>query len=120
MTNALFNSWDPFTVDANGTTHTVDDLPWHEGLEYSEDGRTLSNTAGERCWTDVTGLSGQHGYDGPIMHPSEFLSADTVEALAPGVYQCVLVDYIGDDADPDDDDMTIGWALMRYTGNNEN
>lgn len=69
-------------------------------------------------WTPLTGLTGQHGYNGAVMHASEFIGR--------GVAQAVL-DAIPDDEDsivvtattvevfPTDDDPEpepAGWAIL--------
>lgn len=60
-------------------------------------------------WEAITGYSGQHGYSGPCMHPSEFLggrmAGDVLDT--PGVY--VLVE-------PVDEDTLEGidmWVLLK-------
>ena len=123
--NAFFDDWAPLMV-VDGVAYVTDGTVRHsEGMECTEDGRTISNLAGDADWTPVEGLSGQHGYSGPIMDPSEYLSGHTVSGLEDGLYQCVPVDYIGPCVDGDDFDectceSAIGWALMRYTGPQDN
>lgn len=64
-------------------------------------------------WSYFThGYSGQYGYDGPIMHPSEFVGgrlAHDIIAEA-GIY-CLVTDY--DDDGENDDRQPNGWAVIR-------
>ena len=126
MTNAPYDAWEPFMV-TNGVAYATDGTVYHrEELEYTEDGHTLSNLAGDAYWEPVTGLGGQYCYCGPIMHPSEVLTEHTVHGLEDGLYQCVQVHDISDEDDDEHDafcdgscemdDPTVGWALMRYVG----
>lgn len=82
-------------------------------LDEHEDGwvRDLN----ERGWEPVTGCSGQYGYAGPIMHPSEFLGGSMAERLAmtPGTYAVVMVE-----ADEDGERDACGWALLRRIDGN--
>lgn len=57
-------------------------------------------------WTLLTGYTGQHGYHGPIMHPSEFIGGTLARDIlaAPGLYVALVVDTL-------DDDEPAGWAV---------
>lgn len=62
-------------------------------------------------WTTITGFTGQYGYNGAVMHPSEFvgtLIADHLAYLATGddsiVFAIVTVDDI-DGYEP------VGWTI---------
>lgn len=59
-------------------------------------------------WVPVTGRSGQHGYSGPLMHPSEMFAGGLEHWVKnyPGVYTLVPVD------DPEDDEP-VGWMLLH-------
>lgn len=63
---------------------------------------------GGQPWTLLDGYSGQYGYSGPIMHPSEFIGGGMARDILaePGVY-VALVDYPTDDGEPD------GWAVAQ-------
>lgn len=65
---------------------------------------------GGHGWTPLRGYTGQHGYRGPVMHPSEYLGgrlADDILAT-PGVYVVCAVDVLdGEDSEP------AGWAVLR-------
>jgi hypothetical protein len=71
--------------------------------------------AGARGWEALNGYSGQSGYAGPIMHPSEYIGgrlADDIIAT-PGVYVAVVVNDLDALAD-DGDGEPAGWAVLRY------
>lgn len=54
-------------------------------------------------WEPMTGYTGQYGYNGPHMHPSEYVGGALARDIldTPGLYVCVVVDYgpCADDAD---------------------
>lgn len=54
-------------------------------------------------WEPMAGYTGQYGYNGPHMHPSEYVGGGMARDIldTPGLYVCVLVDYgpCTDDAD---------------------
>jgi hypothetical protein len=57
-------------------------------------------------WELVSGWTGQYGYSGPIMHPSEFIGGALEQHIreTPGYWVAVAVE--GDDYEP-----AAGWAL---------
>ena len=88
----------PITVHDDGTVTSADDIyapDLHDGELYSPK------------WALMTGYSGQYGYSGPIMHPSEFIGGRMANDILdqPGTY-VALVDY---PTDPDDE--PDGWAV---------
>jgi hypothetical protein len=104
---------DPLRFAARDTTGSYPEL-FEEMLDSS------SVTAG---WKLLSGLSGQYGYSGPIMHDSEFIGggmADHILASAPGTRWVALVNYVDTpnescsiECDPDvgcDHDVA-GWAV---------
>lgn len=75
-------------------------------------------------WTPLTGFTGQHAYEGAVMHPSEQLSGDLLEHVVttPGVYVISVVEVFdcdglcepGDcDRDGTCDHDPAGWAVLR-------
>lgn len=61
-------------------------------------------------WTLLTGFTGQYGYNGPVMHPSEYVGGALAAHIlsTPGYYAAVEVrneDYEYPDGD------AIGWAV---------
>lgn len=64
----------------------------------------------------VTGYSGQYGYRGPVMHPSEFLGGGMARDVldTPGVYVVLAVEAEGEDYDPETGETdSVGWMLIR-------
>lgn len=59
-------------------------------------------------WTVVNGYSGQQGYAGPIMHPSEFIGGGIEDHIReiPGYYVVCSVETL------DDDETPAGWVLL--------
>ena len=57
-------------------------------------------------WTLLNGYSGQFGYSGPEMHPSEYIGGRLAEDIidTPGYYVATVV------CDPDSDEVT-GWVV---------
>ncbi|HLS00360.1 MAG TPA: hypothetical protein VK054_00005 [Beutenbergiaceae bacterium] len=102
-------------------------VDWDSGFRVNPDGsvdvgvssstaRDLERAAEDASADDfgeipeaVRGHSGQHGYDGPLMHPSEQLAGGMAKAVleTPGTY--VLTEA----RDHDDPDALIGWVLLR-------
>ena len=71
-------------------------------------------TEGINGWKAWSGLSNQHGYDGPVFHTSETISESMAERIfaTPGYYAVESVE--AGDEDPDLDDFTpVGWVLLH-------
>lgn len=113
----------PFTLTPNGDG-TAYLQRWTGGLRAPEvhdagdDGLEVFGP-----WEPVDGHSGQYGYSGPIMHPSETLSGGMAARIIAegGTYAVVAVEQDTDHLDDHDAimearDNPAGWALMRYTG----
>jgi hypothetical protein len=62
------------------------------------------------------GYTGQYGYNGPIMHNSEFFGGRLREDIlsTPGIYALVVSCYFSE-TDYDEYDVE-GWAVVRFTG----
>jgi hypothetical protein len=62
-------------------------------------------------WTALTGYTGQYGYHGAVMHPSEYLGGRLAADIltTPGVYVCTVVEVLDDDDDPE----PAGWVVLR-------
>lgn len=62
-------------------------------------------------WTLLRGYTGQYGYNGPVMHPSEFIGGRLARDIlsTPGMYAAVVVD--GLEPEETGDDTNIGWAV---------
>lgn len=66
-----------------------------------------------------TGYTGQYGYNGPIMHNSEFIGGGLERDIlsTPGVYVAVVASWTpGEEDDPEEGIILEGWAILRYTG----
>jgi len=103
--------WDSaFRVNPNGTVDTGVESAAANSL------RTIAENTGADEFDDVpeavTGHSGQHGYSGPIMHPSEQLGGGMASDVldSPGTYM------LTEAQDFDDPDNLVGWVLLRREG----
>ena len=67
-------------------------------------------------WELMNGYSGQYGYSGPVMHPSEFIGGKMATDILEqeGYYVAVTASYERPDAEPDID----GWAVARVLPDN--
>jgi hypothetical protein len=121
-------------VRADGTVHDVplsrpngDPLPQVYAPELSVDvdadgqlltldGADLRDQATRQGWELLDGYSGQYGYGGPIMHPSEYVGGDLERDILaePGVYVVTTVACLGPDESDDQDGPDIaGWVVAR-------
>lgn len=76
---------------------------------YGDDGKI--DLGGSPEWAPLDGYSGQDRYNGPIMHPSEYIGGrleDNIRATA-GIYVAVIV------TDLDDEDRPAGWVVLRFS-----
>lgn len=67
-------------------------------------------------WTLLSGFTGQHGYNGPVMHDSEYIGGGMESHIrtTAGYYVALIVDGLPDDQDADEN-VPIGWAVA-YRG----
>jgi hypothetical protein len=67
-------------------------------------------------WEPLSGYTGQYGYNGAVMHASEYLggrlAADILDD--PGVYVVVTVEVMPTDDEPEP--FPAGWAVFHYIG----
>lgn len=107
LTNENINFDSPFVVLPNGEFATVN---IYSPSVYNSDTEDIYIESTE--WEALTGYTGQHGYNGAVLHSSEYLGGgllkDILEDVG-GVY-CLTVVY-----DLDDDGMA-GWSVLRYVG----
>lgn len=64
-------------------------------------------------WEALTGYTGQHGYNGAVLHASETLSgglARDILADVGGIYAVTVVE------DMDDPEYPAGWCVLKYIG----
>lgn len=87
-------------VDADDQSVHFDDSDLHAQAEVSG-------------WELLTGYTGQYGYNGPVMHASEYIGGRLAEDILtePGIYAAVVVET------DDDSDDAAGWAIARKITN---
>lgn len=110
-------------VKADGTVEQRDDLnPYFDLSYYLTDVETehwepqLDVPEG---WQLMTGYTGQYGYNGPVMHTSEYIGGRMARDIleTPGLYVALVVEsdcgYKRDDCDPEHgcDCEPDGWAV---------
>ena len=64
-------------------------------------------------WSALTGYTGQYGYNGAVLHASEYFGGGLArDVLAtPGTYVVVVVSVLPDDDDPEPE--PAGWTVLR-------
>lgn len=75
-------------------------------LMHVEGGQSPNDVEGVGDWELLTGYTGQYGYNGAVMHASEFIGGRLERDILsrPGLYvACVVNCY--------DDDEPAGWAI---------
>lgn len=85
-----------------------------------DDGQCINDDVEDlyKGWTLLRGWTGQYGYNGVTMHPSEFIGGRLERHIREnaGYYVAVVVDGMYNDGRDDDDDRNIGWAIA-YSDN---
>lgn len=79
-----------------------------EGSILAEHESDMIEDVKRQGWEMLTGWTGQYGYSGPIMHPSEYIGGRLAEHILsnPGIYCAVAVEtYEGEDA--------VGWTVCK-------
>lgn len=79
-----------------------------------DDDKALYSAIEGTGWELVSGFTGQHGYDGPVMHESEYMGGGIVQYTmdTPGIY---AVQYVAAWSDYDFEEYEyVGWVLLRY------
>lgn len=113
----------PFRVLRDGAEHRIafpPHLPTPESVTLIEGTLEVlidGAPAHESRWKPVDGYSGQQGYSGPVMHPSEVLGGrmarDIVTAQEAATYIVKVVDVMTSDGQ----DEIAGWILLRLDEN---
>ena len=108
------NDFDPefdhvFTVQENLQVTDAPDV-YAPSVHHSETDDVEIDTPG---WTPLTGWTGQWGYHGAVMHPSEQFAGGIRDHVlsTPGTYVLVVVE-VWDSADEPDPEPA-GWAVLR-------
>lgn len=80
-------------------------LSYEDGSHTAETDPDLCRQAADAGWALESGWTGQHGYNGPCMHASEFIGGGLATHIlaTPGYWVAVLVNE--DDGDPE------SWAV---------
>ena len=102
------------TIDENGVATETGEYPPEQG-NYGHIDDYMDGLEREG-WTPVEGITGQHGYNGPVNHPSESLSGSGAArniVSNPGTYAVVSV-YSVDEDDEGYEEMELdGWMLLK-------
>lgn len=95
----------PFAVNSDGTATVInsDFAP----TVWSDDDSDIVIDSSD--WSALTGYTGQHGYNGAVMHSSEYFGGKLYEDVmtTPGTYAIVEV------RDIEDEDDLVGWCVLR-------
>ena len=108
-----YGSWS-ISVDGTVTEHEGYDLNYLGYLGYlvadevDEPGITFNG------WEPVRGITGQHGYNGAIMHPSECIDIGLCRGMAEdgGLFRVEYVTELDDD-ETEDETGLVGWCLLK-------
>lgn len=103
-------------VNADGTVNANVPNVWapevyvgtdEDGQISDDDERTMISELRSHGWELLTGWTGQYSYNGPIMHPSEYVGGRLAEHIlsTPGLYVVVTVETL------DDNEEAAGWAV---------
>ena len=105
----------PVTVDGDGIVHDAEGVYAPElvmfvdedGQDIDADDEGIKRQARGAGWTLLEGWTGQYGYRGPVMHPSEFVGGRLAEHIiaTPGTYVVTAVET------DDGDDEPAGWVI---------
>ena len=102
------------TIDENGVATDTGEYPPEQG-SYGHIDDYMDGLKREG-WAPVEGITGQHGYNGPINHPSESLSGSGAArkiVSTPGTYAVVSV-CSADEGDEGYEEMEPdGWMLLK-------
>lgn len=109
--NAEFGS--PFTVGRSGAVHLLSGPDYVPSVTHDDEDDILLDGAPHRTsdtWEVFSiGYTGQHGYNGGVMHASEQFSGRLLDDVleAPGVYVITAVEV------DDDPDNPAGWTILK-------
>jgi len=103
-----------FTITDSGTADVVG--VYAPEVQNNPDGDISIGSYG---WEAITGMTGQYGYCGSMMHPSEFIGADMAERLTViadrgdgSVTQFAYVLVYSDEPNDDDEYEPCGWTIV--------
>ena len=100
-----YSSW-TINVDGTVTEHEGYDL---EYLDYLDADMVDTPNALIEGWEPIRGITGQYGYNGAVMHPSEYIGAGLCKSMAEdgGMFYAEYVQSTNDD------DNLVGWCLLK-------
>jgi hypothetical protein len=103
----------PISVGPNGEIGESDQYAPEAGyLNLDADGQSLDDEVeGLEGWELLKGFTGQQGYNGPVMHPSEFIGGGLERHIRenPGHYVAIPIDGLGPDSDGEPE--SVGWGV---------
>lgn len=94
-------------VMPDGTVRDADSGCYAPELYCDDQG---NNELSDDRWQLMSGYTGQYGYDGPIMHASEFIGGQLERDIlaTPGLYVAIVCYSDNEDGETDD---VAGWAV---------
>lgn len=102
----------PFQVGHSGNVYLHPDRSPMAPSVYHDDDTDIEIESDQ--WEAFSiGYTGQHGYNGAVMHSSEQLSGRLADDIltTPGTYVIVAVNVLPDDNDTDP--APAGWAVLK-------
>lgn len=107
LDNILSLDGAPIRVNPDGTLTEMPNVYAPDSLT-GEDDTALDDAAYAAGWELWSHYTLQQDYDGPVMHPSEYIGGDLATDIlhTPGVYAVASVDDVENDGYP------VGWVLM--------
>ena len=110
INNIEHGSW---SINVDGTV-TEDGVHGLECLGYLI--TDMVDTPGEviEGWEPIRGITGQYGYNGAVMHPSEYIGAGLCKSMAEdgGIFCIEYVQNIDINDDTYEDNL-VGWCLLK-------
>jgi hypothetical protein len=109
-------------VYSDGAGNVTDILPtrvWAPEvyLELDDDGQSLSEPvmSSREPWKLLSGFTGQHGYRGALMHPSEYIGGGLERYIrdTAGYFVAVVID--GLPTGEDDETELCGWGVAHIS-----
>lgn len=115
--NAIMEFDHPVEVHADGSvtdgfSNVFSPEVYHvEGQQHPKDVEILSDE-----WVAFSvGYTGQYGYNGAVMHASEFIGGGLARDILaePGIYVVTSVEVLPEDDDDDENPEPAGWIVLR-------
>lgn len=102
-----------FEIKANGEIVRGLDLDGPTVYHDETDDIDVEQYVGHH-WEALTGYTGQYGYNGAVMHASEYVGGGLLRDMIdnPGIYVMTVVEVMPED--DDDEPEPAGWAVFRW------